>query len=60
MLGVAGSVSVLASIVFGADVGVLAYGVDPPVYASIGAGAAAAMITGLCQYRRWCAPVLAS
>jgi hypothetical protein len=54
MLSVAGSVGVLASLVFGADIGVLAHGVGAPLYAAIGtgAGAVAAALTGLYQYRR--------
>jgi hypothetical protein len=64
MLSVAGSVGVLASAVFGADIGVLAYGVDASLYASIGAGAcagtAAAVLTGTYQHRRWCEATTAS
>ena len=64
MLSVAGSVGVLASVVFGADIGVLAYGVGAPLYAAIGtgacAGAVAAVLTGLYQYRRWCEATSAS
>jgi hypothetical protein len=58
MLSVAGSVGVLTSVVFGGDVGVLAYGVGAALYASIGIGAGAglsmAMLGSLYQYRRWC------
>ena len=64
MLSVAGSVGVLASVVFGADIGVLAYGVGAPLYAVIGtgacAGAVAAVLTGLYQYRHWCEATPAS
>jgi hypothetical protein len=64
MLSVAGSVGVLASVVFGADIGVLAHGVGAPLYAAIGtgacAGAVAAALTGLYQYRRWCEATPAS
>jgi hypothetical protein len=64
MLSVAGSVGVLTSVVFGADIGVLAYGVDASLFASIGtgacAGAAGAVLTGFYQHRRWCEATSAS
>jgi hypothetical protein len=64
MLSVAGSVGVLTGVVFGADIGVLAYGVGAPLYAAIGTGACvgaiAAALTGLYQHRRWCEATPAS
>ena len=64
LLSVAGSVGVLGSMVFGADIGVLAYGVGAPLYAAIGTGACAgtvaAVLIGLYQYRRWCEATSAS
>lgn len=64
MLSVAGSVGALASVVFGADIGVLAYGVGASLYAAIGtgacAGAAAAVLTGIYQYWHWCEATPAS
>jgi hypothetical protein len=64
MLSVAGSVGVLASVAFGADIGVLTYGVAASLYASIGtgacAGAAAAVLAGIYQSRRWCEATPAS
>src|ERR1700742_67956 len=54
MLSVAGSVGVLTSVVFGADVGVLTYGVGASLYVSIGVGAGvglvAAVLGSLYQY----------
>lgn len=64
MLSVAGSVGVLTSVVLGADLGVLVYGVGASLYLSVGAGActgvAAAVITSLYQHRRWCEATPAS
>src|SRR6201999_2932164 len=58
MLSIAGSVGVLASVIFGSDLGVLAYGVCPWLYVAIGVGAAAglvsAVLTSVYQYKRWC------
>jgi hypothetical protein len=58
MLSIAGSVGVLASVIFGSDLGVLAYGVGTSLYVAIGVGAAAGLVSAVLasvyQYKRWC------
>jgi hypothetical protein len=58
MLSIAGSVAVLASVVLGADCGVIAYGSRLPLPLSIGIGAAvglaAAITAAAYQHHRWC------
>jgi hypothetical protein len=58
MLSVAGSVAVITSVVFGADIGVLLYGLHLLLSVAIAAGAVggAALVglTGYYQWARWC------
>jgi hypothetical protein len=58
MLSVAGSVAVLTSVLFGADVGVLLYGFDHSLASALAAGGAAGatvvVLTARYQWSRWC------
>jgi hypothetical protein len=58
MLSVAGSIAVLTSVIFGADVGVVTYGVDRSISAALVAGAVAGavlvVLTSVYQWRRLC------
>ena len=59
MLSVAGSMAVISSVVLGADVGTVAYGLGASLNAALLAGAAAGtallLITVRYQWARWCA-----
>lgn len=58
MLSVAGSVAVITSVVFGADVGVLLYGCNLPLYVALPvgvvAGACLAALSAAYQWSQWC------
>jgi hypothetical protein len=58
MLSVAGSIAVITSVVFGADIGVLLYGLHLELYVAIAAGAVAGamLVTAAARYQwaRWC------
>jgi hypothetical protein len=58
MLSVAGSVAVITSVVFGADVGVLLYGCHLSLYVAMGLGVAAgvglAAVSATYQWSQWC------
>jgi hypothetical protein len=58
MLSVAGSIAVITSVVFGADIGVLLYGLQLQLYvataAGVLAGAVLAAATARYQWARWC------
>jgi hypothetical protein len=58
MLSVAGSMAVISSVVLGADVGAVAYGLSASLLAALLAGAAAGMVlmfaTARYQWARWC------
>ncbi|HEY6491675.1 MAG TPA: hypothetical protein VIZ43_00235 [Trebonia sp.] len=58
MLSVAGSIGVISSVVLGADVGAVAYGVSASLLAAVLAGAASGAVlvfaTARYQWTRWC------
>jgi hypothetical protein len=58
MLSVAGSIAVITSVVFGADLGVLLYGCHVPLYGALLAGvlggAALALTAARYQWTQWC------
>jgi hypothetical protein len=58
MLSVAGSLAVITSVVLGADIGVLVYGCNLPLYVAIPAGAVAggclATVSAAYQWSQWC------
>jgi hypothetical protein len=58
MLSVAGSMAVISSVVLGADVGALAYGLGTSLLAALLAGVAAGtaliLVTVRYQWARWC------
>jgi hypothetical protein len=58
MLSVAGSMAVISSVVLGADVGVVIYGVSASLLAALLAGAASGAVlmftTARYQWARWC------
>ncbi|MBO0728181.1 MAG: hypothetical protein J2P57_02910 [Acidimicrobiaceae bacterium] len=58
MLSVAGSIAVITGVVFGADVGLVLYGRDVPLYIALGfgvlAGVALAVAAAAYQRKQWC------